>query len=335
MAKGKKLTQAEFLQKCIVMHGNLYDYSKSAYTGSLKKIIITCYIHGDFLQYASQHAAGSHCPECAIIHRINLHTKSTKEFIQEAGAIHNYFYDYSETVYTGMAKKLEIKCPIHGNFTQFAGNHLSGNGCMECGKKSNSNNSRITLENFIEQANKIHNNLYDYSASIYADYKTKIKIICIEHGPFMQTPGDHISVHGSGCPACGENKRIATYIENSNLGVHRRETIKKKKYKETDLYYQSSYELDFLELCDKHNILPRIKNAPCLSADYYPYNFYAPDYILDDTCIIEIKSWYIENLQEKKCPGLLKLKEQLVVDKGYKFLYIKDRDYSRLETIIG
>lgn len=122
-----------------------------------------------------------------------------------------------------------------------------------------------------------------------------------------------------------------TYVKNSELGLHNKETkFKKKKFEGTNLIYQSSYELDFLEFCKANNVLHRIKNAPCLSADYYPYNFYAPDYILDDVYIIEIKSWYIENLQEKRCPGILKLKEQLVMDKGYKFLYIKDKDYTSL-----
>ena len=137
--------------------------------------------------------------------------------------------------------------------------------------------------------------------------------------------------------APGAREKIrATYIKNSELGLHNKETkFKKKLYKDSSLMYQSTYELDFLELCDNYNILDRIKNAPCLSADYYPYNFYAPDYILDDTYIIEIKSWYIESLQEKRCPGLLQLKEQLVIDKGYKFLYIKDKDYTPLLSLIS
>lgn len=127
-----------------------------------------------------------------------------------------------------------------------------------------------------------------------------------------------------------------TYIKNSELGLHNKETkFKKKKYKNTNLIYQSTYELDFLELCDSKNTLGRIKNAPCFSDKNYPYNFYAPDYMLDNKFVIEIKSWYIEKLQEKRCPGLLKKKEQLIIDKGYKFLYIKDKDYSELLNIFS
>ena len=127
-----------------------------------------------------------------------------------------------------------------------------------------------------------------------------------------------------------------TYLKNSELGLHNKETkFKKKMYRNTGLIYQSSYEFDFLELCNELNVLDRIKNSPCFSDKDYPYNFYAPDYILDDRYVIEIKSWYIENLQEKRCPGLLKIKEELVIKKGYKFLYVKDKNYTSLLRLIS
>lgn len=126
-----------------------------------------------------------------------------------------------------------------------------------------------------------------------------------------------------------QQKKKDTYIKNSELGLHNKETkFKKKKYKDTNLIYQSSYELDFLEYCEKNNLLDKIKNSPCFSSEDYPYNFYAPDYILDNQYIVEIKSWYIENLQEKRYPGILEIKKKLIESKGYKFLYIKDKNYS-------
>lgn len=122
-----------------------------------------------------------------------------------------------------------------------------------------------------------------------------------------------------------------TYIKNSELGLHNKETkFKKKKYKDTNLIYQSSYELDFLEFCEANNILNKIQNSPCFTDETYPYNFYAPDYIFDNKCVIEVKSWYIENLQEKRYPGILEIKKNLIESKGYKFLYIRDKDYSSI-----
>ena len=126
-----------------------------------------------------------------------------------------------------------------------------------------------------------------------------------------------------------------TYIKNSELGIHNRESkYKKKKFKNTDLIYQSSFELDFLELCERNGVLSRVKNSPCFSDNDYPYNFYEPDYIFDNYYVIEIKSWYIEKLQNIKHPGLLQKKKNLVISKGYKFIYIKDKDYTMFNNLI-
>lgn len=136
-------------------------------------------------------------------------------------------------------------------------------------------------------------------------------------------------------PGVNEKKK-ETYIKNSNLGKHNKETrYKKRRFKDTSLFYQSTYELDFLLYCETNNLLSRIKNSHCFSDSTYPYNFYEPDYILDDRYVIEIKSWYVEQLQEKKVPGLLRMKEALVVNSGYKFLYIRDKKYKPLESFLS
>jgi len=55
-------------------------------------------------------------------------------------------------------------------------------------------------DNFINKSNKIHDYLYDYSLIDYKNNKTKVKIICKEHGIFEQTPKNHLI--GQGCPNC-------------------------------------------------------------------------------------------------------------------------------------
>ena len=47
-------------------------------------------------------------------------------------------------------------------------------------------------EDFIEKAKKIHGNKYDYSRVEYINNKTKVCIICPEHGEFWQRPNDHL-----------------------------------------------------------------------------------------------------------------------------------------------
>jgi len=61
------------------------------------------------------------------------------------------------------------------------------------------------LERFIKKSKINFDCFYDYSESKYTSAKTKLKIICPIHGPFFQTPNNHLS--GYGCIHCGIDKR--------------------------------------------------------------------------------------------------------------------------------
>ena len=64
---------------------------------------------------------------------------------------------------------------------------------------------RKSNDEFIREAQSIHHNKYDYSKVEYANNKTKVCVICPEHGEFWQTPSDHLN--GKGCPQCAGNIR--------------------------------------------------------------------------------------------------------------------------------
>lgn len=63
---------------------------------------------------------------------------------------------------------------------------------------------KYTQESFIEKANLVHSNFYDYSKVNYIDIVSKILIICPIHGEFTQKPSNHL--FGQGCPECGKIK---------------------------------------------------------------------------------------------------------------------------------
>ncbi len=67
---------------------------------------------------------------------------------------------------------------------------------------------RIT--NFLAKAIKTHGDLYDYSKVIYINNKTRVKIICPEHGSFWQQPMVHLM--GSGCQKCGGHSEVTKDI---------------------------------------------------------------------------------------------------------------------------
>ena len=58
-----------------------------------------------------------------------------------------------------------------------------------------------TKEEFIKDAREKHGVKYDYSKVEYVNSKTKVCIICPEHGEFWQIPNSHLS--GKGCSKCG------------------------------------------------------------------------------------------------------------------------------------
>ena len=67
---------------------------------------------------------------------------------------------------------------------------------------------RLTKEDFIEKAKKLYDDLYDYSLVVYKNNKTKVEILCPQHGVFLQTPCNHLNGHG--CPHCGNQQKGST-----------------------------------------------------------------------------------------------------------------------------
>lgn len=55
-------------------------------------------------------------------------------------------------------------------------------------------------EAFILKAKLVHDGKYDYSKVKYVNSKTKVCIICPDHGEFWQTPKSHL--RGQGCRLC-------------------------------------------------------------------------------------------------------------------------------------
>lgn len=120
--------------------------------------------------------------------------------------VHGDKYDYSKVEYTNNDIKLIIICPEHGEFEQSAHCHLIGQGCYECVRYSRLDGRRLTVEKFIKNANKVHNNKYNYSSIKKINgNKTPLPILCNLHGEFKQGANSHLK--GRGCPTC--------YLENN------------------------------------------------------------------------------------------------------------------------
>lgn len=209
-----KYNTKEFVEKAKQIHCNKYDYSKTEYNGAHIKVCIICPEHGEFWQTPANHLHKQGCPKCSAINGHNLQKNGKNKFIEIAKKVHGDKYDYSKVEYVNNKTKVCIICPEHGEFWQRPDKHCSSKrGCPECG-----GTKKLTLEKFIEQSNKKHCNVYNYSKVEYINTETKVCIICPEHGEFWQSPHAHLS--GEGCPTCKKScleKEIKIFLDNNGI----------------------------------------------------------------------------------------------------------------------
>lgn len=145
-------------------------------------------------------------------------------FLERANKIHGKKYLYDQVNYINANTKVEIKCKIHGIFFQTPDNHTRlKTGCPKC-----KGGVKFNKQQFIERAIAIHGDLYDYSQVEYENNHSKIKIICFNHGIFMQTPNDHLT--GYRCFKCGKE------IASSNKTLTKDEFISKSNKIHNNVY---------------------------------------------------------------------------------------------------
>ena len=203
----KKLTLEEVFFKFKECHGDKYDYSLVKYHKLKDKIDIICKLHGKFEQTSLNHLQGRGCKKCGV-EKNRLSNKLTKEeFIAESEKIHGGKYNYELVNYISCFEKVKIVCKLHGEFEQSPTTHLRGQGCWRCGIISCSSKNRLSNEEFVNKAKKIHGNIYDYSCVEYISNREKVSIGCLIHGDlYRQSPSNHLS--GKGCPKCGGKVKL-------------------------------------------------------------------------------------------------------------------------------
>jgi hypothetical protein len=192
----KTLTTQQFINRSQCIHHNKYDYANIKYVNGATKVVIICSKHGAFSQTPYKHLEGRGCPLCTH----NNTTNNKEIFIATALQIHSEKYIYSSVDYKNARTKVQIICHTHGEFWQTPDNHLHGHGCSACMADIQSISKLSSTEIFTQSAKIIHGSLYEYSLVNYQNAKTKVKIICSNHGIFHQTPSDHLGGHG--CPKC-------------------------------------------------------------------------------------------------------------------------------------
>lgn len=159
----------------------------------------------------------------------------TNEFIIRAKKVHGDKYDYSRVNYINAKTKVCIICPIHGEFWQTPDSHLRTNGCIKCRYEKQGKKQVSTDEAFITKAKRIHGDRYDYSKVEYVNNKTKVCIICPEHGEFWQTPMSHLQ--GRGCNECAKENIKKKLSSNTEEFISKAKEIHGDRYDYSKVKY--------------------------------------------------------------------------------------------------
>ena len=228
-------TTKEFVEKAKKNHGEKYDYSKTNYINDSTKVCIICCVnphHGEFWQTPDNHLRRkSGCPKC-----YGNNKQTNEDFIKKATEKHGRCFDYSKCEYVNNYTEICIICPLHGEFWQQPRVHLLEQGCPKCYR----DRQRLTNEEFVERAKKVHIDKYNYSKTEYTNSHTKVCIICKKHGEFWQRPNTHLQ--GVGCPDCISSKleeSVAEFLKKHNFYYERQQKfnwLRNKNLLKLDFY---------------------------------------------------------------------------------------------------
>lgn len=225
---GQTSNKEEFIKKCKLIHGDLYNYSKVVYTRCKDKVIVIDPDYGEFSITPSNHLLGKGHPR-----RSGQISRSALSWLLSLPNSENFIDPHQEPTVEICGKKRKVDGYDKSTNTiyQFHGSYWHGWRGKEIIDQDRYNNtlkkdqeiidsgynlvimwehdwspskldlSRIppssTLtDNFIQKAIKIHGNKYDYSKVVYINTKEKVLIIDPILGEFWQSPTHHLQGAG-------------------------------------------------------------------------------------------------------------------------------------------
>ncbi len=104
---------------------------------------------------------------------------------------------------------------------------------------------QLGTEKFIEKAQNVHSEKYDYSKVEYVNSQDKVIIICPIHGEFKQSPSKHL--YGQGCPECNKGG----HYKNIEKVISKLREVHNGKY-DYDLSTYTSVKNKMRMICPEH-----------------------------------------------------------------------------------
>jgi len=259
---------------------------------------------------------------------------------------HSHNGEYKKYYDKWLKSKNDSNCKICGNKTKFQTLIHGYKFC--CSKKCSKKYSVIRLkEETFKKYGVKHPSQREYN-------KEKIKKLNLEkYGVTYQWQREYIKekikqtcLERYGVDNPNKNEKVREKIKETNLDRYgfefpvqnidifeksQKTRFLRKQFRNTDLWYQGSYELDFLETYyDKY---PDLERGPSIKFLFENKNkvYHSDFYILSLNLIIEIKNSYLY----KRDKLIIEAKEKATIDNGFNYLMIIDKNYYIFEELVA
>jgi hypothetical protein len=164
-------------------------YCTDKFHGAKTKLTIKCLKHNIVTTRIAQDdiRANGSCTKC----KSELRRNTRLTLIEKANIIHNNKYDYSKFKNVGAHKNTTVICPVHGDFTVSASNHINNeSGCPSCCWKESKGEKKI--KTYLKSKNIIFipEKSFDDLRSIKG-YKLRFDFYLPESNTIIEYDGEH------------------------------------------------------------------------------------------------------------------------------------------------
>lgn len=265
-----------FLAKVDGLHDDI-DYSIAEYTSREGRVTLKCTKHNHvYTQRAMDHYKYRGCTLCK-------NEKQQIKFVDWVGVCINTYenlsYEHLSESNWSYNSKVVVKCLDHGDFETNSKDHMLGtSNCKKC-----SGTYRRTLDEFIKEFDRIHNNSYTYKLPDKCKLSSTIEITCNQHGMFTASVRNHL-INKSGCPTCAQIHK----------GWSRSSFLKAGAGRDCMFYVLKCYNDN--EVFYKLGITSRTVKQRYAASSAMPYNYEVINTIQSDALTI----WNIEKIFMKQ-----------------------------------
>lgn len=192
-----RLTQEEYISKCVGVHGDRYDYSETVYRTAHEPLEVICKIHGKFKLLAYSHLGAAQ--GCSVCKKEEMADEAASAYVDRVNTLHGGKITVTKDSCVGkkQSDRIQANCKEHGVFTIGKATLNTLGGCPSCDLQKR-------WLRFLDKAAEVHKGKYTYSRAEYNTGRKLMSILCNScNSTFEQRPAAHLQGHS--CPSCSDN----------------------------------------------------------------------------------------------------------------------------------